>query len=432
MDNLLISIIRCVRSAYLLRLTCAVRSEMIWRLRILDCRGGNPTDLRRIGSPFTMTSSAVCTDHVAEPPLKGLSKTQVVLLWLALTLALAPIVYFIRAAATEVTRYQVSTFEPYAREALAQRNYGRAIELCTGAVKSGVNRNDHWGKVFSLRSQAYAGQGNLPAALAELESAAAFWTRYYYYAKEDERAEIAEFGRGLFRKLMERGDTEAALRALSAAGVAGGRPVEFLQDCVAFLMPAEKEALWVNEPFLILREFSRPDMDVFSAIAEEQDRTLRGSRIDPNGSRAGGPCALLELSDGPKEGRSWYGVDMFLPLSETPFALAVYAKEETPSDLGILLSYWLESSRKSAKTIDQTAQILEDGWKRFDIRRDFYAERAAEANQAGYLVSEGIINKVGLSLAPGPANRIWVDRIELYLPSREAVAQSAAPPAPAG
>lgn len=346
----------------------------------------------------------------------GLSGRQVALLWVVLTLALAPGIMLIRALALEVTQYQPASFESYARESLAKGDYDRVIELCTGALKTGVNRSDHWGKVYALRAQAYAGMNNLPKALSELESCAAFWTKKYYYATDEARSEIAEFGTALGRRFLDAGNVDDALRAFSAAGVGSGKPAEYLEQLTGKLSAEQKTRLWPETPFLMVQDFRGETAGVFEKLVEEQGRRLQSNRIDSSVSRTGKSSALLEVSESTEGGRSWYGAVAYLPVSEKPFALRVYVREQTPTESKVLLTYWFDSARKSADTVNTATETLADGWKRFDIRRDFYKEQLAEANGKGYSITDGIINNIGLSLAPGPANRFWVDRVELYLP----------------
>jgi tetratricopeptide (TPR) repeat protein len=350
------------------------------------------------------------------------SRKWMLILVLGLTAALVPAFLFIRAAALEVTQYHPAVFEGYARQALASKNYGRALELCTGALKSGVNRSDHWGTVYALRAQAYAGMGNYRDALDELEAAAAFWTQRYYYATDEGRAELAALGTDLGLRLVDAENYADAVRAFSAAGIGGGRPVEYLHDLAGKLEAAVQSKLWPDGPLLIIQDFHGPTDNLFRVLAEDQGRTLADSRIDPQKSPSGGPCALVELSESSKEGRSLYGIDAYLPLSEKPFALRVHLRTEPLVELQVALSYWFEAAHRSALTSDPATVSLPDGSRRFEISRDFHNERLAEADRDGYLVTDGVINKISLEPSPGPACRIWVDRIELYLPETSAAA----------
>ncbi|HPO12547.1 MAG TPA: hypothetical protein PLI09_03810 [Candidatus Hydrogenedentes bacterium] len=360
------------------------------------------------------TENTPAREQIALNP--GLPKQYLVGLVILLTLALIPGILLIRALALGVTQYQVSAFEDYTRTALAEKNFERAIELCTGALKAGVNRSDHWGKVYLLRAQAYAGLNKLDDSLGELEAATAFWRQKYYYATEENRVELASFGTELGRKLLAASAPDKALRAFSTAGMGSGDPGGYLADLIAKLDDAQKKQLWKEAPLIIVEDFREKNPPLLAAIENQQNRTVAASKIDPEASCTGGVSALLELGPSSQDGRARFGLAAYLPVSETPYALRAYLKEETPSDTQFLITYWFESAQKSALTLDAPAKTLDNGWKCFDIRRNFYQERLAEANQQGYLISGGIINNLGISLSPSPANRFWLDRIELYLP----------------
>ncbi|MBN2311765.1 MAG: hypothetical protein JXR94_22490 [Candidatus Hydrogenedentes bacterium] len=340
----------------------------------------------------------------------------VVALWLALTVALVPALFAVRGAERRVSRYHTGTFERYAREALAAGDFDEALAICTGALETALGRSDHWGTVFVLRAEAYAGLGQADAALAELESCADYWTRSPYYATAAMEDEAAALAAELGAEFAQAQNGRAALRAYSAGALVSGHPVEFLHGLCAGL-PEEYQALvWPDEPFVILEDFESAQAPVFAVWAEEQGRELIASGIDPAVSQSGGASAMFEVSASTAEGRSWYRLPVHIPLSERPFALRVWVKEREPSDVQVALAYWFESARTSAGTHHAPTAALDAGWKRFDIERDFCAERLAYANHVGYSAAGGVINIVGLALAPGPANRYWVDRIDLYVP----------------
>ncbi len=351
-----------------------------------------------------------------EAPLPGLPKKFVAGLAIVLTLALIPGIFFIRSMALEVTQYQVSAFEGYARAALAAGKYDRVVELCTGAMKAGVNRSDHWGKVYLLRAQACAKLNKVEEALGELESATAFWRQKYYYATDENRVELAAFGTELGRKFLELNQADPALRAFSAAGMGSGNPARYLASLVTQLDAAQKTRLWPESPFLIVEDFRGKNPPTLEKLEDQQNRPITASRIEAAASPEGGPAALLEVGASTQDGRARYGFPVYLPVSEERYALRAWFREETSSDTQFFLTYWFDSAQKSAATADPPSKTLDNGWKCVDIRRDFYQERLTEANQLGYLISGGIINNLGLSLAPGPANRFWLGRIELYLP----------------
>ena len=341
---------------------------------------------------------------------------QIVLLWLVVTLALLPVMAFLMASEREVSQYSTLSFEAAARAALEAGDYGRAVRVCTGALRVGLDRSDYWGLAHLLRAQAQMGAGNLAEALTDLRTAARLWTAGYYTATPGSRAEAARVGSDLAERLVESGDVEAARHAVSAAGVCSGRPVDYLHEQAGALSSALKGALWPEGPCLVLEDFQGSDAPVFATRIDEQGRPpLRAQSDAPlPGSTARG--AALEVGASTKDGRTWYGVPAYIPLSTKSFALRVRVKEEQPSDLSVVVGYWFDLAHKSVDTPESKSTDVGGGWRVFDIRRDFYAERAAYAKKAGYDPEGGIINQINLSPKPGPANRYWIERIELYIP----------------
>jgi hypothetical protein len=350
------------------------------------------------------------------PVAPELTRLHKLVLWLVLALALIPAFLFIRAMSLEVSQYHVSTFEAYTREALAAGNYTRALGFCSGAMRAGVYRSDHWGKVYALEARAYDGLGQTGQALAKLEDCVDFWTKRYYHATDPEREEMSEFATNLGHRLLNAGDAQGAMRAFSAAGLGSGRPVDYLHGLNESLSAEDRSLLWGEDrPRLVVNDFTHPENDLLQTHLEEQGRNVLESRIDPAVSATGASSSYLELGPATSQGRSWYGVELYLPIPDRPFALRALIREDAPDHARIQLSYWFELARKSAATTDTATHNLADGWRRFDIERDFYAERLAESGGA-YFIDDGIINKLSLVFPPGAARRVWIDRIELYLP----------------
>jgi hypothetical protein len=95
----------------------------------------------------------------------------------------------------------------------------------------------------------------------------------------------------------------------------------------------------------------------------------------------------------------------------------VVARAEGGADFSAVLGFWFESAQRSAN-VTETGREADPApdWRRHVVARDFYAEQLQRADTDGYLVSDGIINRVILELAPGPAGRYWVGSVEVYLP----------------
>ena len=341
-------------------------------------------------------------------------------LWLVLTLGLLPAMKLLMATEHEVSSYHTFTFESHVREALAQAQYDHAVRIATGALRTGLERSDHWGLAHLLRAKAHAAAGRLSDAVADLRATAQCWTSEYYYPSPEQRREAEDFGTKLGTQLLESGHVEAARQAVSAAGVSSGRPVEYLHEQWQSLAPEQSNALWPDGPFLTLVLFEGARRVAFQPWVEERGRELVEAGVDPTGSRSGGPCGILEVGDPTQDGRSWYALPLYIPISPKPFALRLAMKERRPSEVAVLVGHWFELARKSVVTFDTESTDLGRGWRLYDIRRDFHAERAAQAAQEDYDPVGGLITHIGFDVSEAPANRWWVDGVELYIPDAAA------------
>jgi hypothetical protein len=165
---------------------------------------------------------------------------------------------------------------------------------------------------------------------------------------------------------------------------------------------------------LTLEDFEGAGAPILDNTANEQGRKLLQSKVavdEP--SRV--PCAEVSVGSSTKEGRSWYQMPVYLPLVQDRFALRATLKQAQPSDVNIVLSYWFQAANKAAVTFDKPVKEA-DGWKCFDIRRDFYKQRAEAAAKEGYDAGDGIIYRLGIDLKPGPENTVKLAKVELYLP----------------
>jgi len=319
-------------------------------------------------------------------------------------------IFAIRGLALRVTQYEVSVFEDYAREALAEQDFDRVIEICNGAMRAGVGRSDHHGVAYLLRAQGFVGKSDRPAALADLDAAAIFSQESHYFMPKDARSEMVVAASKLAEERLSAGDAAGALRAFSAAAVGGGEPVEYLHALARNLPQASREALWGAErPWLVVRRFDVPAGGVIEKMDEEQGRTLLAAGVD-------GGSGYLELSPATGPGRSSYGDKLYLPLSEKAYALRVIARGEGGPLPEVLLAYWFETARQSAHTVDSAWRDAGDGWQACDIRRDFYRERLRHATENSYSINDGYISRVSLEFAQDSATKVWLDRVELVLP----------------
>lgn len=359
---------------------------------------------------------AADTFDVPPPPFQG---ARLAVVAVCLTLLILPGMWLARMAAREVSQYHASTYEVYAREALALGRPQDALKYCAGALRATLARNDHWGTAHLLRAQAYHDLGDMPNTLAELNAAATFWANKYYFATDEDRAEIQRFAGDVAAQWLAEGRGEEALAAYSAAGLGGGDVVGYLYDLADQLDAGQQSALWPEgRPFLLARRFGKADLDEVIAVAEEQGRTLRASGLDPTLMRNGLPSLLIDVTESQGEGRSWYGLPAYIRLSERPFGVRVVTRSEAGGPYTAVLGFWFETAQRSANTGETTHDVDPDsGWRRHTVSRDFYADQLQRADADGYLVSDGIVNRVMLELAPGPAGRYWVNAVEVFIPA---------------
>jgi len=355
------------------------------------------------------------TDSAAEPALQSKdefdwSPINQAILVAAMTIVALLGIFSIRMLALRVTQYHETVFEQYARQALAEQDYGRAVDVCTGALAASVNSSSHHGTVFLLRAQGHEGLGNQDAALADLDRLARFAQRAHYFMDETIRAESAIAATRMGEALLSDARVDEALRAFSAAAVGSGDPVGYLHQLSDNLPVPQYNALWGDtEPYLILRDFGGSDRDRLEMVVEDQGRNV--ALAD-----AAGDASRIELTAATQDGRSAYGADVFVPLENQEFALRVIARGEGGPMPEVLLAYWFDAARESASTRDGGWADAGGGWRVCEIERNFFAERQREAERNNYGIADGYVSKVAFELARDSASTLVLDRVEIYLP----------------
>ena len=331
--------------------------------------------------------------------------------WAACTLALFPIFFSADWAGSEVAKYQVTTFEAASRDALTRKDFDAALKYCNGAIKAGHGTSDHWGRVYTLRSVAYLGQGDIKNAAEEVLRAGDFFTRRYYVAEEQDRREIPQLASAIGKRLLQDNDVLLSYAVLSAGAMASGKPVSALYALADGLTASERKALWGDgQPRIAITSFRDAKENLPRATVNEQGRTL-GFGVDPAEN-----IATVDAGPSQKDGPCWLSVPTHVPIEPRAFALRIRAKHTNLPEASLVTGYWFESPRKSANTTDAAARTNPEGWAVYDIGRDFYAERAVAAKAEGYSPEDGVINQLTLSLPPGAADTIALAPAELYIP----------------
>lgn len=345
-------------------------------------------------------------------PLWGLAVA-----WVAAIVALLPLFLAASWAGSEVANYQVTTFESAARRALKAGDYDAAMKYCNGAMKTGHNQSEHWGRVYTLRALAYMGEGTMKRAAREVVLAGDFFSRRYYFAEEQDRQEVPQVADALGRRLLRDGNAPLALKVFSAGILASAQPVQALHALSEALSPEERSALWgTGEPRILINAFLDAKENGPRQVVNEQRRAVGPVRLEQNGVLNIPDVASLDLGPSEQEGVCWLGIPVYLPLDARPFGIRVRVKEEPALAAKVQLGYWFESPQKSATTEDPAELDAEGGWKVCDIRRDFLIERANEALRNGYSPEGGVINSISLSVPPGEASAVSFGVAELYLP----------------
>lgn len=319
----------------------------------------------------------------------------------------------IRTLALRVTQYQVSVYEDYVRDALAKGDFTRAVEITTGAIKSSVNRSDHWGRAWLLRAVAELKLNQPEEALADLERSGAFFHERYYFAEEQDNAELAATGTELGKRFLQEGKTQEARRALSMAATGSGQPVEYLKRLNESMNEESRAKLWPEgTPSITLRSFRGNPEAKMEEVVEQQGRKLVFTGVDP----AAGESLALEVAPATQDGRSVYACDTWMPLTESPFSLRLVARSDGGSMPGAFVGLWFDSARQSAHV--NAAEWTEgtDGWLTCTLPLNFLDGVKQQGKERGFSPHDGIINRVGFEFNRDSANKVWLERVELLLP----------------
>jgi len=318
----------------------------------------------------------------------------------------------IRTLALRVTQYQVSVYEDYTRDALAKGDFARAVEITTGAIKTSVNRSDHWGRAWLLRAVAELKLEQPGDALADLERSNAFFQERYYFAEDQDRGELAATATELGKRYLLEGKADEAYRALSLAATGSGQPVEYLRRLHESLNEEGRAKLWPDgTPRIILREFrGNPDAKL-EEVVEQQGRKLTATSVDASQQES----LAGEWSPATQDGRSVYACDLWMPLTTSPFSLRIAAKSDGGPMPAAFLGCWFDSARQSAHVNEAAWTPGEDGWQTCTFPNGFLNGIKEQGKKLGFSPHDGILNRVGFELQRESAGKVWLHRVELVL-----------------
>ncbi|MFM1918786.1 MAG: hypothetical protein RLZZ303_420 [Candidatus Hydrogenedentota bacterium] len=319
----------------------------------------------------------------------------------------------IRMLALEVTRYQVDVYEEYTRAALQREAYAEAIELTTGAIRSGVNRSDHHGRALLLRALAHLRMDKLDPALEDLLASGAFFQERYYFAEEQDHAELTTAGTELAQAFLDAGNARAAHQAFGIAAVASSRPVEYITRLRDSLGEQERALLWPDgKPVLTLRDAGAVASDKYVTVVESQGRQVSAMGIEGSSEIN---SLQLELVAPQASGRSVYAVPVWMPLTQEGFTLRFVARAEGGPLPTAFVGFWFDSARESAHALGSGWVDAGEGWQACTLSSNFIEQLREQGRNRGFSIHDGIINQAGFEFSPDSATKVWLDRVEITL-----------------
>jgi len=247
-------------------------------------------------------------------------------------------------------------------------------------------------------------------SLAALEALADLWYAAPETATESGRTTLKTLGTEMGCARAEAGDIAEALRAFSAAARGCGTPVEYLYELRHDIPEPIGDKLWPDGPYVVLEDFERTEAPRFVPWVVEQGRNVIRNARDTEVSRVGSASAVIEVSAPAQDGRSWFALPAYVPLSEKPFGLRLWLKRTAAATAGVAVQCWFPHEQKA--TLVQETQGIDsgDGWVRYEVYQDFLAY----ANKEQYDTRGSHVLRIGLMI-DGPAATFWLNRIELFL-----------------
>ena len=266
------------------------------------------------------------------------------------------------------------------------------------------------GTALLMRAQA-------TGVLDDLEAVASLWFRRPDSATDLGRGIGVALGRKEANARLESGDTQGALRAFSIAAQASADPVGVLYELLDDLTQQQQDALWPEEPYLVVESFEHTFGEPLYPWSVQSGRSIEENRLATDLATHGSTSAFLHVTDPITEGRSWYLARVTIPAVDRPFSVRFWFREASPSPTkGVVLARLPAASEWALLDSPIAATEQDNGWKRVDVDKDIH-QRLVDAHQVRKKrdISNAAIEFVGIAVE-GPANQFWLDRIEIYVP----------------
>ncbi len=235
------------------------------------------------------------------------------------------------------------------------------------------------------------------------------------------------------RQLLRDGHADRALQVFSASAIASGAPIAYLHALMQLLTDEEQHLLWPGLPYIVLVDFAFEENKTMSVFVDRQHRTHLEYDVDQEIRYQGEPCMRLSTSASVHDGVLIPGwEEMFMTITPGGAALRTYIRSENTDAIEFVVPVyggdWKTPSFEWLLRIPAPTSGV-DGWRCFDtasVRPDLlgailnlYDWATTYHDQQRFMVEKEkpvFLRGVGIDIPPGPENRYWISRIELYLP----------------
>lgn len=247
--------------------------------------------------------------------------------------------------------------------------------------------------------------------------------------------ELKEITLQLIPRLLEDGHTDLTRELIAMTAIASADPVAFLHTFLGRLSAEDIGRIWQGDPYIVLVDFNREDALTGMYIPVDfQGRTAMNWKVEPQPENDTQGSVVVSAGDSTRKGdlHVVWG-EPFMQISGGKSGLRVYARPESPTPLGVIVHAAGQFANKQpfhAVLSLSAPQPDENGWLLFDTHSagpDLFGSLINAYGQARPWSiwnmdlqtledAEMRLTGIGLDIPTGPANRFWLDRIELYIP----------------
>jgi hypothetical protein len=212
---------------------------------------------------------------------------------------------------------------------------------------------------------------------------------------------------------IQEGNRAEVLRGLSSAAKASGDSVRYFKRLLYMIRPELKQKLWLGSgtSTLNVMSFSAQDVSPWRAFANDQKRPIIKSGVDASTTREGSACAYIEVGDSQGAGNACMGVTTDIPAGMGRFGVIFWMRAEHPDSAAPFLGILFPTTNRvffndCVKVVDG-----KDGWAMYcweGSSVDLGLMRKIDP-------SDACVKVIGVNFT-GPANKVWIGPISIYIP----------------